>query len=191
MKSTAKVFATLLVSFVSLVGPACEGSEPAFADADRAPTVDDVVHVMRVLPPEACLYTGKACKPGRYDQGPDARRIAAAIVSHVDGTLTGDRAHDAALVATFSSYESGNDARAVGDHGKSHGMLQIKYLPQEVAENPDRAVPNWIALARDGACKDLPVDEKLAGLAGSCLSAKARQKVRQRAQAARDALATP
>ena len=98
--------------------------------------------------------------------------------------LRGSREQDAALIVTFSSYESGNDAHAVGDHGKSHGMLQIKYLPQDVAEDPERAVPNWIALARDGACKDLPQDEKLAGLAGSCQSAKARRKVRQRVEAA-------
>jgi hypothetical protein len=157
----------------------------ATADEDRAPSVDQVIDMMAKLPPEGCLYSGKACKPGGYDRGPQAREIAAAIARHATGEILGSRQQDAALLATFSSFESGNDVHAAGDHGKSHGPLQIKYVPQQVAENPDRAVPIWIALARDGACAGLPTEEKLAGLAGSCASAKARQKVRQRVMAAR------
>jgi hypothetical protein len=91
-------------------------------------------------------------------------------------------------MAAFSSYESGNKADAVGDHGQSHGAFQIKYLPPDVANDPGRAASNWVALARDGACKELPLDERLAGLAGSCASGKARQKVRLRVRAAREAL---
>jgi hypothetical protein len=169
--------------------------EPVLATEDPAPTADDVLGVMSRLRPEACLYNRAAAgcdRPGRYDKGPDARRIAEGIAAAADGSLTGTRQQDAALMATFTSYESGNVATAVGDGGRAHGAFQLHYVPEQVAFDPLRAAPIWRSIAREtmtsAVCKDNPPDERLAGVAGSCSYAKARRKVRQRMQAARDAL---
>jgi len=171
--------------------------EPVFADPDPAPTVEDVLGVMHRLPEERCIYREKSnCRttPGRYDRGPDARRIAQAIVANADGSLTGTRALDAAVYATYSSYESGNDASAVGDHGRAHGPWQIWFVSEAVATDPMQAAPVWRSIAASSmatkACAALPEDERLAGLAGSCSYQPARRKVRLRMQAARDALSS-
>lgn len=185
---------TLALPFVLAV---CDLT-PAYAVDDPAPTLDDVVHVMSKLPPEKCLYqpAGKGCdRPGGYDKGPDAQRIAAAIVESADGRLTGTRRGDAALMATFSSYESGNKADAVGDVGKALGCMQLHYVGPDVAFDPSRALPTWRGIAKGTmeakACAANAPDERLAGVAGSCTYEPARRKVRQRVQAARAALSTP
>ena len=156
MKSTAKVFATLLVSFVSLVGPACEGSEPAFADADRAPTVDDVVHVMRVLPPEACLYTGKACKPGRYDQGRAARVPRCDCVARGRNADGRPRARRGPRRDVFELRSLGQ-RRARCRRPRQVARNATNQVPATgKAQNPDCAVPNWIAsraTARARTCR--------------------------------------
>lgn len=173
----------LLALLVLMLGTCSPTLAPATEDA--APTAAEVLQMMSKLPAEMCLYTGKRCEPAGFDKGPDARRIADAIAHAATGELRGTRLEDAALMATYSSYESGNDAHATGDSGRSHGAWQIKFAPAEVSEQPDRAASIWLSLARDGACKGVADDEKLAGLAGSCTSSAARQKVRQRAQLAR------
>jgi hypothetical protein len=169
--------------------------EPVFAESDPAPTAAEIVGVMAKLPSEACLFhpKGVGCDhPGGYDKGPDARRIAEAIATTANGAIMGSRKLDAAVMATFSSYESGNNASAVGDHGKAHGAWQMWFASEDIAFDPAQAALVWRSLAvssmNTGACKTLPPDEKLAGLAGSCVYYPARVKVRQRVQAARAAL---
>jgi hypothetical protein len=173
--------------------------EPVLADPDPVPTVDDVLAVMASIPEEHCLFNpkGKGCgKPARYDRGPDARRIALAIVANANGGLTGSRKLDAAVYATYSSYESGNNASARGDCNedktvcKANGPWQIWYISPEVASDPDRAAPVWRSIATSSlkACASNPPDERMASVAGSCSYLPARVKVRQRLQAARDAL---
>ena len=179
----------LLFALFSVCAP-----EPVFARSERV-TSDEVLGVMARLPSEACLYHphGKRCsKPGGYDQGPDAQRIADAIARHADGAITGNPELDAAIEATFSSYESGNKADAVGDSGKAKGAWQLHFADEAVAFDPEQAVTWWRSIAvgtmKVGACATNPPDERLAGLAGSCTFPAARRKVRQRVQAARDAL---
>jgi hypothetical protein len=169
---------------------------PALADGvdeQAALTTKQILGVMAQLPPEGCLYNahGRSCdRPGGFDRGPDAKRIADAIVATADGRVTGDRELDASLMAVYSSYESGNDANAKGDSGRSLGAWQIMFIG-ETMYDPMRAAPVWRARAIESArvCGKLPVDEQLASLAGGCMYPKTRQKVRQRMQAARTALA--
>ena len=190
-----KVILTLWVSMLATCVP-----ELAPATDDPAPTVADVLGVMNRLPEERCLSnrSGKRCdQPGRYDRGPDARRIADAIVANADGRITGARKLDAALYATYSSYESGNDAGARGDCNadrsvcKANGPWQIWFVSEDVAMDPGRAAPVWRSIASGSikACEKNDPDERLASVAGSCSYAPARRKVRLRMQAARDALA--
>ncbi len=185
---------TLQALAVMFVVTTCE-STPVPAYTDPTPTTDDVLGVMARLPEERCLFNpkGKGCgHPAGYDKGPDAARIAAAIAASADGRITGTRREDAALIATFTSYESGNKADAVGDMGKALGALQLHYVGPDVAFDPARAVPYWRAIAvgtkQAPGCRDNKPDEQLAGIAGSCTYEPARRKVRQRMVAARAAL---
>jgi hypothetical protein len=182
----------LLFAFLSVCAP-----EPVFAGSDHLERIqpEEVIGVMSRLPPEACLYRphGKGCdKPGGYDKGPDAVRIAEAIARHADGAISGNPELDAAIEATFSSYESGNKADAVGDAGKAKGAWQLHFADESVAFDPEQAVTWWRSIAvgtmKVGSCANNPPDERLAGLAGSCTFEPARRKVRQRVQAAREAL---
>ena len=198
----AAVKQILHITTLVLVAAAC-GVAPAFADAGPMVTVDTVLGVMRRLPEERCLYNphGKNCElPGGYDRGPDAHRIADAIAKIANGCLTGDRAIDAAVMATFSSYESGNNAEAAGDCKggttdkamcAAHGAWQIQFVSPDIATDPYQAAATWLSIARSsmsmGACASNPPDERLAGIAGSCTYGPARRKVRQRVQAARAA----
>jgi hypothetical protein len=180
-----------ILALAASTEPSCGdiAGTPAFAVEDRAPTVDDVVRVMATIPEERCLYNpgGKRCdQPGRYDRGPDARRIAGAIVANADGSLTGTKREDAAVMAVFSSFESGNNASAVGDGGRARGALQLWYFGDE-AFDPDQAVPIWRSIARGSikACSANVPDERLASVAGGCSYPPAKRKVRQRVELAR------
>jgi hypothetical protein len=168
-----------------VLGSFCDNA--ALASEHEPVTTQDVLGFMAAVPPEGCLYSGKSCKPAGYDKGPDALRIAQAIAATASGEILGNARDDAALMAVFSSYESGNDTRAEGDHHSSHGAFQIKFVPQDVAEDPVRAAPIWRSLALLGmsACAKNDPDERLASVAGSCSATKAKTKVRQRVQLAR------
>lgn len=199
MKQSIVRVLVLVVVAAGGVEADCGAVAPAFAEGvpgEAAPvTVDTVLGVMHRLPEERCLYNprGKRCDlPGGYDKGPDARRIADAIARTADGAITGDKALDASVMATFSSYESGNNASAVGDGTKAKGAWQLHFVDDAVAFDPEQAVTWWRSIAvgtmKVGACATNPPDEKLAGIAGSCTYEPARRKVRQRVQAARAAL---
>jgi hypothetical protein len=183
-----------LIFLVPLLFSVCI-QEPVFAEDanDEVPlTSAEIVKVMAALPPEGCLFNphAKYCAaPGGFDRGPDAKRIAEAIVVAANGRVTGSKRLDASLMATYSSYESGNKADAVGDSGKSLGAWQIKFIGETMFD-PRQAAIVWRARAIDAeeVCKNLPPDERLASLAGGCMYPKVRQKVRQRMQAARVAL---
>jgi hypothetical protein len=194
----SKLIRTVLLAWgftLAMCAPA-----PVFAEqASDVPvvviTIDDVLGVMRHLPPEGCLYNphGRGCdRPGGYDRGPDARRIAEAIVKAADGRITGGVRLDAALMATYSSYESGNTANAKGDGGASLGAWQIKYIGETMFD-PAAAVVVWRSRAVDSmrvcTARGAAPDEGLASLAGGCDFAQTRRKVRMRLKAARDALA--
>ena len=160
------------------------------------PTADDVLKMMASIPEERCLYNrhAKGCDhPGGYDKGPDARRIADAIAPAADGSIYGSPRFDAALMAIFTSYESGNKADAEGDCNeqhqcRAHGAFQLWYVSEEIAYDPLRAAPTWrsMAVSSTKTCAKNVDDEKLASLAGGCTFSKARQKVRQRTQLARE-----
>jgi hypothetical protein len=185
---------TFLIPLLLSLSSVCV-QEPVFAEDEQdvpALTSAEVVKVMAALPPEGCLFNphAKYCAtPGGFDRGPDAKRIADAIVGAANGHVTGDRRLDAALMATYSSYESGNKADAVGDGGLAHGAWQLHYVPEEVAFQPSRAASIWIARAVETmngpACSGNAPDERLAGLAGSCSYELARRRVRQRLAIAR------
>jgi len=186
--------------FVALLSTAPDcGGEPAFAapvDGVEAPlTVDQIVNgVMAKVPSEGCLYNreGKGCAKqfehgAGFQRGPDARRIAEAIARTADGRITGSKRTDAALMAVFSSYESGNKADAVGDGGKSYGAWQIRYLGDAMFD-PALAAPAWRSIAIESirVCKDNAPDQQLASVAGGCRIHQAQVKVRQRVALARD-----
>ena len=190
----------LAAAFVLLVGVV---SVDVARAVDERPTTQDVLDIMSKLPPETCLYNphGIECsKPGGYDRGPDARRIAAGIALAVDGSVRGDMRKEAALAATFSSYESGNRADARGDcHDapdgervcRAKGAFQLWTSDDSMADDPTSAARAWIKMAVDERCAGLDPSEDLAGLAGSCKSRKARRKVRLRTLAAEAALGDP
>ena len=183
-----------LLPLLVVLAVSCVDELPAFADGPTWNGLhpEDVLTMMAKLPPEGCLYNpGRKCGPGRYDQGPDARALAAAIAK------TAPSRDVAARMATYSSYESGNDAHARGDCRvvvdiaekvcRAKCAFQLWGVPDEVADDPNRAAVEWLAMTAREECVGLPQDERLAGLAGSCKSTKARTKVRLREQAARDA----
>jgi hypothetical protein len=184
------ILLAVLAALGTSTDPTCgDITTPAFAETDRAPTVNEVIRVMASIPEERCLYNpnGKHCdQPAGHEKGPDARRIAQAIVANADGSLLGSKIDDAALMAVFSSYESGNKADAVGDGGKAIGAWQIHYFG-DVAFDPDQAAPIWRSIAKASlkVCSANEPDERLASVAGSCSYPAAKRKVRQRVQLAR------
>jgi hypothetical protein len=139
-----------------------------------------VLAMMARIPPE-----GKPSgKPAGYDKAGDAKTVARAIAA------TASSREQAARMAVYSSYESSNVASARGDCGygicRSLGAWQLQSVSPEVALDPFRAAPAWLALAADAEsrCAKNQPDERLAVLAsGSCN--RARPKVRRRAETAR------
>lgn len=161
------------------------------APPETVVTASAVLDMMRLIPLECSLW-GSAprprCptdRPAGFELGPDAGAIAAAIARHAASR------YDAALLAVFSSYESGNDAHAVGDGGKSFGAFQVQGMG-EGAFDPDKAAARWLELARSGQhrCHRNPPDEQLASVAsGNC--DHGREKVRRRVRLARSLALLP
>lgn len=159
--------------------PAEVPSDEPPASLPFAPTVDDVLSWMAKAP-----ATEFATKPyPRWAKTGQANRIAKAIADHAESR---EEAGDATLYALF---ESGNVVTAAGDGGKSHGPWQLSedHASRDVAQDPDKAIVVWLALARKSRldCSKLPDDEQLAELAsGSCDKGRslARRRARLRAR---------
>jgi hypothetical protein len=134
-------------------------------------TQDDVWAMMtRLEGPE-----GRPVGVGHYECGPSSRALAKAIAG-----LAHDR-REAALAVVFAAYESGNDSRAVGDGGKSHGAYQLRYVSREIAYDPEASTRVWLWLEREAMakCPDLPEDERLARvMSGNCAAGRAKSRKR-------------
>jgi hypothetical protein len=144
--------------------------------------VDVVLAMMARIPPEA----RPKGKPAGYDRAHDARAVAHAVAA------TANSREQAALMTVYAAYESAFDTHARGDcnldrsYCAAKGAFQLWNVPPEVADDPLKAAPKWLALAADAEarCAKNPPDERLAVLAsGSC--DRARPKVRRRAETAR------
>jgi hypothetical protein len=171
-KALCVLFAVTLISII-----------PTSASAKVVSGVE-VLEMMERVPSECSLMRRPPhwCPrgPAGFERGRDARLIASAISSVAKSR------EEAALLAVFSSYESGNFARAVGDGGRSLGAWQIQGIGAG-AFDPYFAASYWLDLANrniKGCWRNAP-DERLASLAsGSCF--KARAKVRLRVRLARE-----
>lgn len=118
---------------------------------------------------------------GGYQRGPSAKALASAIAKYA-----ADR-EEAALAVVYVAYESGADASAIGDGGKSHGAYQLRFVPPAVAHDPDASTRVWLGLERASmeTCDGEP-DTRLARLmSGSCSAG--REKARRRAAMAHEA----
>ena len=95
-------------------------------------------------------------------------------------------------MALFSAWEGGMRKTALGDGGKSKGIVQLQGVPDEVAFTPLLALRAWQKQADAVTCSGNPPDERLAALAsGSCFKARAlvrhREEVRRAIRARLDA----
>lgn len=146
---------------------------------EPAVSVADVLAIQAKVPNcEAC--TGR----GAYAHAGDARVIAGAIaqVARTRG--------DACDLAVYADFESGAQALAVGDGGRSLGAWQLQRVPARLAFEPAAAARVWLGVAdaSRALCADLPAAERLAALvSGSC--ARGRTKARRRDEIAREACA--
>jgi hypothetical protein len=150
---------------------------PTSADGGVSPT-EVLVMLARVRAPEAAPR-----EPGRYDRGPSARELAAAIARQASSR------EEAALAVVYAAYESGANAAAVGDGGKSLGAYQLRFVAEEVATDPDASTGVWLTRARAAAriCSG-EADERLAALvSGRCEAGRA--KARRRAAMAHEVAA--
>jgi hypothetical protein len=166
-----KSFLGLAVSAV-LVAQAVRTSETPVSS-------DDVLSMMARVP----SIDRPGAKTYRWDQVGDSKPIAKAIAHWAPSDLA------AAELTVYAVREGGLRACAAGDsdkQGKAHsfGTWQIsdKRAPVEIACDPMKAAPIWLAIAaasrRD--CAGLPPEEQLAELAsGNC--AHGRAKARDRA----------
>lgn len=147
---------------------------------EHAATTDDVLAMMARVP----VVDRPGAKTYRWDKVGDAKIIAKAISVHAPTVAS------AAELTVYAVREGGLRRCAAGDsdktgHAHSFGTWQIsdKRAAVEVACDPDKAAPIWLAIAASSRkdCADLPPEEQLAELAsGNC--AHGRSKARDRAQ---------
>lgn len=136
------------------------------ARADPGP-YERVIDFMRRVPEKA-----HPSRPGRYDQAGDAKEIARAIADHAPDLDA------ASLMTVFAAYESSNEKCVGGDWDpvakvyRSWGAWQLQNVPKEVACDPERAAPIWLALkaSAEATCSALPPEDRLAPLAGGSCS---------------------
>jgi hypothetical protein len=153
------------------------------ADDSRVVSIDDAITMMNALPAKELDVNGP---PFKWSHRGQANRVAEAV-SAAAGT-----SEQGAYLVVYDVYEANNVISAVGDGGKSHGPWQLSedQAKPEVAHDPNKAAPIWLAIAdksrRD--CARLPEDEQLAELAsGNCDAG--RELARRRAKLVRRALA--
>jgi hypothetical protein len=168
-----------------------DASPGAAQDAMLAPS--DVLELVGRIPAECTLYqVTLGCPkgaPGHYERAPDAVAIAAAIAHAAKSK------HEATEAAVFAAYEGAMRRRARGDWmgGAYHsfGTFQLQHVAEELADDPERAAPYWLALARlaETQCAANDPLERLAVLASGRCSA-GRRKVRVRMRLVRELEAT-
>jgi hypothetical protein len=147
--------------------------------AETSVTPEDVLSMMARVP----AVDRSGAKSYRWDQVGDAKPIAKAIARSAPSWSA------AAELTVYAVREGGLRACAAGDSDKqgqahSFGTWQIsdKRVPVQVACDPMKAAPIWLAIAASSRkdCADLPPEEQLAELAsGNC--AHGRAKARERA----------
>ena len=139
----------------------------------------DLVADMQAKIPEESRY--RAMKPAGFEHAGDAKVVAEAIARHASSPK------QAAILAVFIAYESGNQLRARGDFRDgvyhSFGPLQLgtHVLPEEDAYDLDKAIVAWQALAASSAarCRALPEEEQLAAVAsGNCAHGHVKSRTR-------------
>jgi len=124
--------------------------------------------------------------PARPQDRAEVVRAVLAVSEDLDGSLTGSRAGDAALLLVWSFAESDWRACVAGDGGRSLGAFQLQMLDEKRACDVPTAAAEWLRRARrsEGVCAVLPPDERLAGLAsGAC--DRGRELARRRVTEAR------
>lgn len=143
-----KYFAFILAAAIAL---------PVQADEPKV-TVALVQHYQARIPNCERACTGQ----GAFATAGHALEIARAI-ARVARTP-----HEAAQLALYAAWESGNDPRAVGDAGRALGAWQLHYGP---GLDLDASARYWLAAAEASRklCARLPERERLAALvSGSC-----------------------
>ena len=144
----------------------------------EVPSPEGVLRFMAAVPACESQKIPQCLRPGRWDRIGSAREIASAI-----SQVARDR-DEADRMALFSAWEGGNLKQALGDSGKSKGIVQLQGVSEEVAFTPLLALRAWQALADAVACSGNPPDERLAALAsGSC--GRGRVLVRRREEVRR------
>jgi hypothetical protein len=138
------------------------------------PAPEGVLRFMAEVPACESQKIPQCLRPGRWDRIGSAREIAAAI-----SKVARDR-DEADRMALFSAWEGGMRKTAVGDNGKSKGIVQLQGVSDAVAFDPVLALRAWQAKADAVACSANPPDERLAALAsGSCRLGRALVKRRE------------
>jgi|HubBroStandDraft_1064217.scaffolds.fasta_scaffold34287_5 hypothetical protein len=152
------ILLSAVVTASTLLGAEARAEDPA----PRA-TVADVLAFMDTMPgepgnPKSVAY--------HWSKKPGALAIAQAIAA------TAPDREWAARMAVYSIHEGGLSSECVnGDGGESWGAFQLKDVPHDVACDPAKAAPVWLAMAQRSMqdCAALPVSERMAELAsGSC-----------------------
>jgi len=145
------------------------------APAVDRPTSDDVLAMMASVDAS-----------GIYARVGHARQIADAIADKAEALDGMSLRESEALMAVFAAKESANQLCPAGDGGKSLGTFQLQGVERDVACDPGRSLPLWIAKAKWSVtfCADNAPDERLAALAsGRC--DRGREKVAARVRMAR------
>lgn len=113
---------------------------------------------------------------GAFATVPGAPKIAEAI------SATARSPFEAAEMATYAAFESGNQPRLVSKADpRDRGAWQLRFVADDVAFDPRKAAPVWLKIADASRehCKDLPPEERLAELAsGSCKYGRAQVRHR-------------
>lgn len=131
-----------------------------------------VLRFMAEIPACESEKIAQCLRPGGWDHIGNAREIALAISEIARDQAEADR------MSIFTAFEGGMRKTAVGDGGKSKGVVQLQGVADDVALDPRKALRAWQALGDAVACAGDP-DERLAALAsGSC--SRGRRLVRRR-----------
>ena len=176
MKHTA----ILLCFFTVLAGP-------ARASEQSPTTVEGVLRFMALIPACEKGLVPQCVRAGGWDRIADAKEVAVAI------SRTARTEEEADRMSVWTAFEGGMRKMALGDGGKSKGVVQLQNVPDEVAYDPAAALRAWQQLSDASACADNPPDERMAWAWGGCAwkvsraGARHREEVRRAVRARIDA----